>query len=68
MNKKMGSRPKGKNIWKYKLIAILLPFVLLFLIEAILRIAKYGDDLTLFVPMLPGNTSILIPKSANDIL
>lgn len=38
-----------KKLWTFRLIAILFPFVLLFLFETVLRICDYGSSLDLFI-------------------
>ncbi|GAB3939598.1 hypothetical protein GCM10028805_00250 [Spirosoma harenae] len=45
-----------KQVWLFKSISILLPFILLALLEGILRLVGYGHDLRLFVdaPQQPG--------------
>src|SRR5450432_141526 len=48
-----GSQPEKKltarRKWVFRTIAILLPFLILFLLEVSLRIVKYGDNLDLFM-------------------
>jgi len=43
------SSPKGKKLLLFKVVAILFPFVLLFLLEVGLRIFDYGHNTALFV-------------------
>jgi len=41
--------PKGKKLLLFKVIAILFPFVLLFLLELLLRACNYGHNTDLFI-------------------
>jgi tetratricopeptide (TPR) repeat protein len=41
--------PKGKKLLLFKIVAILFPFVLLFLLELVLRACNYGHNTDLFV-------------------
>src|ERR1700752_3399279 len=43
-----------RKLWLFRVIAMLLPFVLLFLLEVALRIFHYGYDTSLFIEY-PGN-------------
>lgn len=43
------SSPKGKKILLFKVLSILFPFVILFLVEAGLRFVNYGHNTDLFV-------------------
>ena len=38
----------GKRLWIFRLIALLIPFLFLFLLEVILRLCNYGYDYSLF--------------------
>jgi lysophospholipase L1-like esterase len=41
--------PKGKKLLLFKVLAVLFPFILLFLLEIALRICNYGHNTALFV-------------------
>ncbi|HEV2480013.1 MAG TPA: hypothetical protein VGS79_10110 [Puia sp.] len=47
------------RLWLFRLIAILLPFVFLVLLEGALRLGHYGYDTSLFI-QAPGNSDYLI--------
>lgn len=53
---------KRKKAVLFRLIAILLPFVLLMVLEIILRIAGYGDDYRVFLEDKSGNYLYLNPQ------
>src|SRR5258708_5877656 len=45
----MNKRLPRKRIWLFRVIALLIPFVLLFLLEMALRLFHYGYDTSLFI-------------------
>ncbi len=51
-----------KRIWAFKIIAIFLPVLLIFLIEAFLRASNYGDDMALFRSDVTGKYFYLNPQ------
>ena len=51
--------PSRKRVVLFKVIAILLPFLLLLLLEVALRVFHYGHDLSLFMEY-PGDKSFLV--------
>ncbi len=38
----------GRRLWLFRLIALLIPFLFLFLLEVVLRLCNYGYDYSLF--------------------
>lgn len=56
---------KGKRVVLFKVIAVLLPFLILILLEVALRIFHYGNDLSLFIEdPRDANFLVLNPNAA----
>src|SRR5258705_3419675 len=52
-------KPVNRNVFLFKVIAILLPFLFLLLLEVLLRTFHYGNDLRLFIEYA-GNKDFLV--------
>ena len=64
MNVKAKSRPRinSGNVLLFKIIAIVLPFIVLLIAELSLRVAGYGNDLSLFLTDKTGKYYYLNPQ------
>ena len=61
MSKSSDPKSADRN-WKFKIIAVALPFAILILIEVLLRLAGYGNDLRLFKTDETGKFYYLNPQ------
>jgi len=70
---KAGAPPPGtlpklrskKREWLFRLIGILIPFLLIFILEVFLRIFHYGDDLSLFREYPADSTYLIMNPAAS---
>jgi len=58
--------PKGKKLLLFKLLSVLFPFVLLFILEAALRVFNYGHNTDLFVKYAPDERYMRMNYYASD--